>query len=100
MEGTVSASHIAILTAAIVKISYLASSHVFHYLVRWPKVMGAMDLRDVMLNINNIFKKNKFNRSRFSLLLQLQISGSGTVLEFYQSLFTFYPGPTLSLEQP
>lgn len=40
VAGTVSASHIAILTAAIVKISYLASSHVFHYLVRWPKGNG------------------------------------------------------------
>lgn len=59
--------------------------------------MGAMDLRDVMLNIKNILKKKKkFNRSRFSLLLQVQIS----VLEFYQSLFPFYPGPPLSSEQP
>lgn len=49
MEGAVSASHIAILTAAIVKISYLASSHMFHYLVRWPKGNGSngSERRDV-----------------------------------------------------
>lgn len=57
--------------------------------------MGAMDLRDVMLNIKNIYIFKKLY-----LLLQVQISGSGTVLEFYQSLFPFYPGLSLSLEQP
>lgn len=96
MAGTVSASHIGILTAAIVKISYLASSHVFHYLVHWPKGNGSngSERRDVKYQeYIYIFKK-------LYLLLQVQISGSGTVLEFYQSLFPFYPGPSLSLEHP
>lgn len=100
MEGAVSASHIAILTAAIVKISYLASSHVFHYLVRWPKGNGSngSERRDVKYQ-EYIFKKKSLIEVDFLCYFRYRFLVLVLCLSFTSHFSPFILDP-LSLEQP